>query len=170
MKRMHLHISVADLQQSIRFYSGMFAAAPTVVKDDYAKWMLDDPRINFAISKRGRAIGLDHLGIQTESSGELQEIEQRLKAAELPHLSQPGSSCCYAQSDKHWSMDPNGIAWEAFHTLDIIPTFGKDTLDMQKAGATSSGCVVSAVKAKIAEKAACCTPIKQENADKAKCC
>lgn len=127
MKRLHVHVSVDNLAASIRFYSGIFAAEPTLEQADYAKWMLDDPRVNFAISKRGRAKGLDHLGIQAESAEELQEIEQRLQAADLPHLPQPNSSCCYAKSDKHWSIDPNGIAWEAFHTLGSIPTYGENT-------------------------------------------
>jgi hypothetical protein len=125
MKRLHVHVSVENLRDSIRYYSALFAAQPTVAKPDYAKWMLDDPCMNFAISQRGQAPGLDHLGIQAESAGELAELEQRLQAAELPHVAQPGSNCCYAQSDKHWSLDPSGIAWEAFHTLDSIPTFGE---------------------------------------------
>ncbi|MDR2154125.1 MAG: glyoxalase/bleomycin resistance/dioxygenase family protein [Burkholderiaceae bacterium] len=125
MKRLHVHVSVENLSDSIRYYSALFAAQPTVTKPDYAKWMLDDPRMNFAISRRGQAPGLDHLGIQAESAEELAELEQRLQSAELPHVAQPGSNCCYARSDKHWSLDPSGIAWEAFHTLDSIPTFGE---------------------------------------------
>lgn len=123
MKRMHVHISVDDLEASTRFYRQLFGAAPTVEKPDYAKWMLEDPHVNFAISQRGATTGLDHLGIQVESDGELAEIEARLDAAGLAVLSQPGTTCCYAKSDKHWVMDPSGIAWEAYHTLDSAPTF-----------------------------------------------
>lgn len=130
MKRLHIHVSVEDLSESIRFYSALFASQPAVTKDDYAKWMLDDPRVNFAISKRGRAKGVDHLGIQAESAEELSELGARMQAAELPQLTQSGASCCYAKSDKHWSVDPSGIAWETFHTMDSIPTFGTDTLDI----------------------------------------
>lgn len=121
---MHVHLSVADLEASIRFYSGLFAVPPTLVKEDYAKWMLDDPRINFAISSRGRTPGLDHLGIQVESAAELAEMNHRLDAADLPKQSQVGTACCYARSDKHWTVDPQGIAWESYRTLDSIPTFG----------------------------------------------
>jgi hypothetical protein len=127
MKRLHIHVSVDNLPASIRFYSALFAAEPSVTQSDYAKWMLDDPRMNFAISQRGRAKGLDHLGIQAESAEELTELGRRMQAAELPQLTQTGASCCYAKSDKHWSVDPNGIPWETFHTLDTIPTFGADT-------------------------------------------
>ena len=126
MKRLHVHLGVADLETSIRFYSGLFAAAPTVVKDDYAKWMLDDPRVNFAISTRSGKAGLDHLGIQVESTEELAEMNERLDAAHLPKRSQMGTACCYARSDKHWTLDPQGIAWESYHTLDSAPTFGGD--------------------------------------------
>lgn len=127
MKRMHVHLGVADLESSIRFYSALFAAEPSVRHDDYAKWQLDDPRVNFAISTRGKAAGLDHLGIQVESAEELKEIEGRLAAAELPTLAQTGAACCYARSDKHWTLDPQGVAWESFHTLGQIPVFGADT-------------------------------------------
>jgi hypothetical protein len=106
--------------------------------------MLDDPRVNFAISKRGRAKGVDHLGIQAESAEELAELEQRLQAADLPHLAQPNSTCCYVKSDKHWSIDPNGVPWEAFHTLNGIPTYGEDTREATEAvvseAASESGC------------------------------
>ena len=130
MKRLHVHLRVTDLDASIRFYSGLFAAAPTVVKADYAKWMLDDPRVNFAISSRSNTAGLDHLGIQVESEAELAEMNQRLEAAHLPKQSQLGTACCYARSDKHWTVDPQGIAWESYHTLDSAPTFaGNDTGD-----------------------------------------
>ncbi len=141
MKRLHIHVSVDNLAESVRFYSAMFATEPTVLEKDYAKWMLDDPRVNFAISNRGAKVGLDHLGIQAESAEELEEIHQRIASAALPHLAQPDSNCCYANSDKHWSLDPSGIPWEAFHTLGSIPTFGEHT------------------KASLAPQSACCAPI-----------
>jgi len=125
MKRLHVHVSVENLAESIRFYSALFASEPTVSKDDYAKWMLDDPRVNFAISKRGHKVGLDHLGVQVESEAELNEMHTRLANAELPMEAQIGANCCYAKSDKYWAVDPQGIAWESYHTLDSIPTFGE---------------------------------------------
>lgn len=126
MKRMHVHISVDDLQASIRFYSTMFGADPTVVKPDYAKWMLDDPRVNFAISQRGAAVGLNHLGIQVEYGEELAEMNTRLQQLETQVKEEMGTACCYAKSDKYWVTDPSGIAWEAYHTLDSVPMFGGD--------------------------------------------
>ena len=127
MKRMHVHVSVTDLPQSVRFYSALFAAQPTVLKDDYAKWMLDDPRVNFAISNRGAKSGLDHLGIQAENGAELEEIGSRLAQADVSVLPQKAASCCYAKSDKYWTLDPQGVAWESFHTLDSVPVYGSDT-------------------------------------------
>ena len=126
MKRLHVHVSVTDLQQSVRFYSTLFASQPTVLKDDYAKWMLDDPRVNFAISNRGAKVGLDHLGIQAEDDGELEEIGSRMAQADVAVTPQKGASCCYARSDKYWTLDPQGVAWESFHTLDSAPVYGKD--------------------------------------------
>jgi catechol 2,3-dioxygenase-like lactoylglutathione lyase family enzyme len=137
MKRMHIHISVDNLDRSIGFYSQLFGAQPSVQKPDYAKWMLDDPRVNFAISQRGEKPGLNHLGIQTESDDELAGIKARLDEAEMAVLSEPGTTCCYAKSDKHWVQDPSGIAWEAYHTLDSAPTFSAPE-------ATSPCCVPSA--------------------------
>ena len=127
MKRLHVHVAVHDLEKSIRFYSALFAAQPAVKKDDYAKWMLDDPRVNFAISTRGKKAGLDHLGIQAENVAELEEIGSRLAQADVSLLPQKGASCCYAKSDKYWTLDPQGIAWESFHTLDTVPMYGSDT-------------------------------------------
>jgi len=143
VKRLHIHVAVDNLAESIRFYSAMFATEPAVSQADYAKWMLDDPRVNFAISQRGAKAGLDHLGIQAESAEELEQLHQRITNAKLPHLAQPGSACCYAESDKHWSLDPSGIPWEAFHTLGNIPTYGEHTRE------TIDGSLPSA----------CCTPI-----------
>ena len=127
MKRLHVHVAVHDIQQSVRFYSALFAAQPSVTKDDYAKWMLDDPRVNFAISKRGAKTGLDHLGIQAENEAELEGIGSQLAQADVSTLAQKGASCCYAKSDKYWTIDPQGIAWESFHTLDSVPVYGEDT-------------------------------------------
>lgn len=139
MKRMHLHVSVDDLNKSIGFYSSLFGAAPTVSKPDYAKWMLDDPLVNFAISKRGATPGLDHIGIQVESDTELSEIKERLEKAELSLLTEEGTTCCYAKSDKHWVQDPSGIAWETYRTLDTAPTFSG-----QEAAEPSGACCVPA--------------------------
>jgi len=127
VKRLHVHVSVDDLNQSIRFYSVLFAAEPTVKKDGYAKWMLDDPRVNFAISTRAKKAGIDHLGIQAENADELEEIGSRLAQADVSITPQKGASCCYAKSDKYWTLDPQGIAWESFHTLDSVPVYGEDT-------------------------------------------
>jgi hypothetical protein len=119
-------MAVADLDQSIQFYSTFFNTEPTVKKDDYAKWMLDDPRVNFAISTRGREPGLDHLGIQVEDASDLKEISLRLKAAQQPLLEQEQTTCCYAKADKAWVHDPHGIAWETFHTSGTATTYGED--------------------------------------------
>jgi catechol-2,3-dioxygenase len=127
MKRMHLHLAVEDLKQSIRFYNSLFGVSPTVLKTDYAKWMLDDPLVNFAISTRSKQIGLDHIGIQAENESELNEIKTRLEAAEMEMVSQASTTCCYAKSDKHWVQDPSGIAWETYHTLENAPTFNGQT-------------------------------------------
>jgi catechol 2,3-dioxygenase-like lactoylglutathione lyase family enzyme len=126
MKRFHVHVAVTNLQQSIQFYSTFFNTAPTVKKHDYAKWMLDDPRINFAISTRGREPGLDHLGIQVDDSEDLKEISLRLKKAQQPVLEQEQTTCCYAKADKVWVHDPQGIAWESFYTTDSATTYGED--------------------------------------------
>lgn len=137
MKRLHVHIAVADLASSVKFYAALFAAPPAVLKEDYAKWMLDDPRVNFAISARGRTPGLDHFGIQAESDAELQEMHARLEQAALPIAAQLDTACCYAQSDKYWTQDPQGIAWESFRTLAEIPLFGA-----APAKATNAACCV----------------------------
>ncbi len=125
MKRFHVHLHVDDLARSIGFYSKLFAAEPTRVESDYAKWMLDDPRINFAISTRGAAPGIDHLGFQTDDPAELAELKQRAESADMALFDEGQTSCCYARSEKHWVTDPQGIAWEHFHTLGDIPVFGE---------------------------------------------
>jgi len=142
MKRMHLHIAVEDLTQSIIFYNSLFGTPPTVTKDDYAKWMLDNPSVNFAISTRSKTIGLDHVGIQADNEDELAEIKTRLDAAEMNITSQTGTTCCYSQSDKHWVQDPSGIAWETYNTLNSAPTFNGQQDD--SAATSSSACCAPA--------------------------
>ena len=126
MKRLHLHIAVEDLDRSIGFYSTLFGAEPAVVKPDYAKWMLDDPRVNLAISQRGRLAGIDHVGVQADSATELAEIANRLKAAGETTLDQEATTCCYARSDKSWVVDPSGVRWETFHTFGEATRYGED--------------------------------------------
>ncbi len=123
MKRFHVHLHVEDLDRSIAFYSKLFAAEPTRRESDYAKWMLDDPRINFAISTRGAAAGIDHLGIQADDPDELAVLKARAEAADGVLEDEGATTCCYARSEKHWVTDPQGIAWEHFHTLGDIPVF-----------------------------------------------
>ncbi len=142
MKRFHVHLHVADLEQSIGFYSKLFAAEPTRRESDYAKWMLDDPRLNFAISTRGATPGVDHLGFQTDDGAELAELKARAEAADMALLDEGATTCCYARSEKHWVTDPQGIAWEQFHTLGDIPVFRE----------------AAAPAAAAAEPTACCTP------------
>ncbi len=124
MKRLHVHVSVEDISHSVGFYSALFAAQPTVVKPDYAKWMLEDPRVNFAISTRGREPGLDHLGIQVENTDELHEVYARLREAGGDIIEQGETTCCYAKSEKSWIDDPAGIAWETFHTTGESTVYG----------------------------------------------
>ena len=128
MKRFHVHAHVEDLSASIAFYSKMFAAEPARVESDYAKWMLDDPRINFAISMRGGTPGVDHLGMQTDNAEELAELKARAEAADMTLQDEGATSCCYARSEKHWVTDPQGIAWEHFHTLADIPVFSESAV------------------------------------------
>ena len=144
MKRFHVHMAVEDIAQNVRFYSTLFGTGPTVLKPDYAKWMLEDPRVNFAISKRGAKSGLDHVGIQTENKAELEDVHSRLTRADQDVLKQEQTSCCYAKSNKYWVQDPQGVAWEAFHTLGEVPVFGDGALAAQSG---NQGL-----------KAACCAP------------
>lgn len=143
MKRFHMHMAVADLDRNVKFYSTLFGAEPVVRKPDYAKWMLDDPRVNFAISTRGAKPGLDHVGIQVENETELADIHARLARADQDMLQQEGVSCCYAKSNKYWVQDPQGIAWEAYENLGEVPVFGDGALEKQPA---------------MDSKAACCAP------------
>ncbi len=126
MKRLHVSVAVKDLTESVRFYSILFGAEPTVIKPDYAKWMLEDPRVNFAVSTRSKRAGLDHLGIQVESKDELGEAAGRLAAAGQSILEQDQATCCYARSDKAWVADPQGIAWETFFTFGQSAVYGED--------------------------------------------
>ena len=126
MKRLHVNVAVADLEASMRFYTSLFASEPDFVKADYAKWMLDDPRVNFAITTRGSRKGIDHLGIQVENEGELGEVYARLKTAGAPVIEQGETTCCYAKSEKNWISDPEGIAWETFLTKGESPVYGVD--------------------------------------------
>jgi len=142
MKRLHVHMAVENLSQSIGFYSALFAAPPVVVKPDYAKWMLDDPRVNFAISTRGRQPGLDHLGIQVENTDELQEVYSRLREAGGNIIEQGQTSCCYAKSEKSWIDDPAGVAWETFLTTGERTDYGDGSgeRDARVAHEKSSAC------------------------------
>lgn len=125
MKRFHVHVHVDDLAKNIAFYNAMFGQQPARTESDYAKWMLDDPPVNFAISARGRATGVDHLGIQVESDEDLAALKARASQADMALLDEGRTSCCYARSDKYWVTDPQGVAWEQFHTLESIPTFSE---------------------------------------------
>lgn len=141
MKRFHVHTHVENLQASIAFYTKLFAAEPTRVESDYAKWMLDDPRINFAISMRGGKPGVDHLGFQTDTEEELAELKARASAADMALLDEGETTCCYARSDKYWVTDPQGIAWEQFHTLGNIPMFSERAAESTQ---TQSACCAEA--------------------------
>ena len=123
MKRFHVHVSVDDLDQSLKFYSALFGQAPTIAKPDYAKWRLEDPRVNFAISARGGESGIDHLGFQVDDEADLELMHTQLQQAGKAIIAEPGTTCCYAKSDKYWVQDPTGIAWETFRSLGSIPTF-----------------------------------------------
>ncbi len=154
MKRLHVHVAVDDLAASTRFYSTLFGTAPSVTRADYVKWMLDDPRVNFAISARGAVAGLDHLGIQVETQDELHDVYGRLQQADRPVLEQGATTCCYAQSEKAWITDPQGIAWEAFLTTGESTVYG-DSADLgpiRTTGDTGACCAPSPAQS------ACCTP------------
>jgi hypothetical protein len=153
MKRMHVHVSVADINNAVGFYSALFAAKPSIVKDDYAKWMLDDPRMNFAISTRGATPGLDHLGIQVESEGELQDVYSRLREAGSSVIEEGKTTCCYAQSEKSWIDDPAGISWETFYTSGESTNYG-NSFDKE---------------ARVAHARACCTPAVQALTEQSSC-
>ena len=140
MKRFHVHMHVSDLTQSIAFYAKLFAAQPTRVEADYAKWMLDDPRLNFAISTRGSKPGVDHLGFQVDEAAELGELKARAESADMALLDEGETTCCYARSDKHWIVDPQGVAWEHFHTLGAVPVFSEAQPKAATATEAASAC------------------------------
>lgn len=157
MKRLHLHVSVPDLDQSVRFYATLFGAEPNVVKGDYAKWMLDDPKVNFAISTRGRDAGLDHVGVQVDSRAELDELSARLKSAGASTFDQEAAACCYARSDKSWVSDPAGLRWETFFTHGEITDYGEDAEPAVEASAQACSCSAPAAEEKPAPvSAGCC--------------
>jgi len=150
MKRFHVHVAVSDLSKSIAFYSAVFGEEPTVVKPDYAKWMLEDPRVNFAISNRGQAPGVNHLGLQAEDEAEFEAIHANLEKADTTVVPEKDAYCCYARSDKYWVTDPQGVAWETFRSLGSIPLFGSDR--MERVGEDVMSCGNGAVAS------ACCGP------------
>ena len=157
MNRFHVHLNVADLDASIRFYSELFAAQPTVRKPDYAKWMLEAPRVNFAISDTGRAPGIDHLGIQAESGAELAALGERLDAAGGSLVPEEATVCCYARSDKLWTEDPQGTRWVTFHTLGEATTYHGGDAACATDGASCTP-QVAAMKPKVDKGAPCCAP------------
>jgi hypothetical protein len=165
MKRLHVHVSVDDIAQSIRFYSTLFAAEPTVIKDDYAKWMIEDPRVNFAISTRAgnradRVAGISHLGIQVEDETELAEVYERLSQAERPTVEAKAATCCYAKSDKQWIADPQGVPWETFFTYGEVTVYGEGSLDKLRETTMRAGCcepeAITQPKPETARSNACC--------------
>jgi catechol 2,3-dioxygenase-like lactoylglutathione lyase family enzyme len=149
MKRFHVHVAVDDLAQSTRFYSALFGAQPAVEKSDYAKWMLDDPRINFAISQRGSEPGINHLGFQVESDDELAALQSQHNAAGLAVLNEGQTTCCYAESEKHWVTDPQGIAWEMYRTMGEAVTFN---------GKPEPASIAAAIPAATSNERTCCAP------------
>lgn len=155
MKRLHVHVGVNDLDRSVSFYSTLFAAEPTVLKDDYAKWMLDDPRVNFAISAGNHATkGIEHLGIQVESHEELAQVYDRLKAADRPVLEEGATTCCYAKSEKSWIADPDGVVWEAFFTNGEATVYGDSpALTALSDNAAENACCAPAIAP---AKVSCC--------------
>tara|TARA_R110002074_G_scaffold250034_1_gene421818 strand:+ start:261 stop:746 length:486 start_codon:yes stop_codon:yes gene_type:complete len=161
MKRLHINLAVSDLDASIRFYNSLFDAEPTVQKQDYAKWMLEDPRVNFAISTRSSDKGLDHLGIQVEDKNELNEVYARLKKAGAPVIEQGATTCCYALSEKSWISDPEGLSWETFLSIGESPVYGSD--EIESADQTSSCCPTVETEQGNSS-TGCCDPVEQKSA------
>ena len=156
MKRFHVHVVVPKLEESVRFYSSMFGAEPSVLKDDYAKWMLEDPRMNFAISACGGQTGVNHFGFQVDSDEELAALREQVVSGSVAVQDQPGAQCCYASSNKYWTRDPAGVPWETYHTVGGIPMFGADS---RQAAASERGvcCApVTSIPAMIERKVGCC--------------
>ena len=157
MKRFHVHVAVPDLSAGVRFYSTLFGAEPAVRKDDYAKWMLEDPRINFAISQRAAKVGVNHLGFQVDTASELESLHENLEAADRAVVAEKGVNCCYARSDKYWITDPAGIAWESFHSLGTIPMFSGAAVEPN--GETTRGDTeTTTAEAPTPVRSACCGP------------
>lgn len=157
MKRFHVHVGVEDIERSIAFYTGLFGAEPAVVQPDYAKWMLDDPRINFAVSRKcGAAKGIEHLGVQVEDETELAEVYDRLKAAKGPVMEEGATTCCYAKSEKSWIADPDGVVWEAFLTTGDSTVYGAspDFAQLASGNAAANACCAPDVSA-LAPKSCC---------------
>ena len=152
MKRFHVHVAVKELGESIRFYSTLFGMPPTVEKMDYAKWMIDDPRINFAISTRDPKHGVNHLGLQVDSDDELKGLESQLKKADASMITECGTTCCYASSDKYWVTDPQGVAWETFRTLGNAPVYGESPVTT----AVKTECCAPPMAAKQPATTGCC--------------
>ena len=169
MKRFHVHLHVQDLQASIAFYSRLFSAQPARLESDYAKWMLDDPRVNFAISTRGGKPGLDHMGFQVDSQEELTEMKEAACRADMAVLDEGETTCCYARSDKHWITDPLGVAWEQFHTLGDIPVFNEASQPATEASCCAPGkpAAASSCTSEVTATVSCCGPA---TAAKASCC
>ncbi|MBT2791074.1 ArsI/CadI family heavy metal resistance metalloenzyme [Paraburkholderia strydomiana] len=157
MKRFHVHVVVPKLGESVRFYSSMFGAEPSVLKDDYAKWMLEDPRMNFAISARGGETGVNHLGFQVDSDEELAALREQVISGSVAVEDQPAAQCCYANSNKYWTQDPAGVPWETYRTLANIPMFGADS-HQRSAGETGGTCCVpvTSIPAVTEKKIGCC--------------
>ena len=167
MKRFHVHVSVANLSESIRFYTELFGNEPAVRKPDYAKWMLDDPRVNFAISTHRQPVGVNHLGFQVDSGEELREMKAQLAAADAKMIQEDEQPCCYARSDKYWVTDPTGIAWETFHSLSSIPVYGEDSPVFEH------GTSVTPVSSQgVPAKRACCVPVATADSkpEQSQCC
>jgi catechol 2,3-dioxygenase-like lactoylglutathione lyase family enzyme len=164
MKRFHLHVSVQNLDESIRFYSTLFDEQPAVRQTDYAKWMLDDPRVNFAISTCRQPKGVNHLGFQVDSGEELRSMHEQLQAADSQLVQENDQPCCYAKSDKYWVTDPTGIAWETFHTLGSVPVYGEDTMVFNHGASTVP------VQSQAASEAPCCVPAAKAVPKTAGCC
>jgi lactoylglutathione lyase len=161
MKRLHVHVAVKNLEESMKFYTTMFGAEPVKLKTDYAQWLLDDPRVNFAISARGRAPGVDHMGIQVDEDSELAEVRDRIKQADIKTFDEGETACCYAKADKTWVIDPGGVAWEAYKTMSDVEFFGKDQ-KLETQDESKACCAPSQEKPKVslgeavAKKKSCC--------------
>jgi catechol 2,3-dioxygenase-like lactoylglutathione lyase family enzyme len=163
MKRFHVHVSVSNLDQSVQFYSTLFGQAPAVKQADYAKWMLDDPHINFAISHRNKVTGIEHLGLQAETTEELTELTNRLRDANVAVKDETATTCCYAHSDKGWVHDPDNIAWESFYTFGSATTYSAPDAPQSE---STSACCTPNPKAEVTKGAACCA----EKSQTQSCC